>query len=132
MKELVMTIPEAAARLGVSTRTVRRMIKSGKIKAELSPGKYGLEYLITALPGATHSRQAASGSPSLDTDQTPVQGSPQVMDVLRELQNKNLALAAQLGVATERIRNLEAQVKLLAVAKKPWWRRLFGGSGAQS
>lgn len=132
MKEPLMTIPEAAAKLGVSSRTVRRMIKSGKIKAELSPGKYGLEYLIAELPEEKRSSQAFGGSPTPDSDHSLVQGSPQVMDVLRELQDKNLALAAQLGVATERIRNLEAQVKLLAVAKKPWWRRLFGGSDASS
>ena len=47
------------------------------------------------------------------------------MDIIRELQEKNLALAAQLGVATERVRNLEKQVKLLAAAEIPWWRRLF-------
>jgi hypothetical protein len=39
------------------------------------------------------------------------------MDIIRELQEKNLALAAQLGVATERIRNLENEVRLLATAK---------------
>ena len=39
---------------------------------------------------------------------------------------KNLALAAQLGVATERIRNLESEVKLLTIAaRRPWWKRLF-------
>jgi len=48
------------------------------------------------------------------------------MDIVRELQEKNLALAAQLGAATERIRNLEGQVRLLTVAKQlPWWKRLF-------
>ena len=39
---------------------------------------------------------------------------------------KNLALAAQLGVATERIRNLESKVRLLTGAKqRPWWKRLL-------
>jgi hypothetical protein len=52
------------------------------------------------------------------------------MDIIRELQEKNLALAAQLGIATERIRNLESEVKLLAiVAKQPWWKRLFSRKG---
>jgi FtsZ-binding cell division protein ZapB len=47
--------------------------------------------------------------------------------IIRELHEKNLSLAAQLGAATERIRNLESQVKLLTVAKQqPWWKRLFG------
>ncbi|GAI30584.1 unnamed protein product, partial [marine sediment metagenome] len=46
--------------------------------------------------------------------------------IIRELHEKNLALAAQLGAATERIRNLENQVRLLTAAKQqPWWKRLF-------
>jgi uncharacterized protein (DUF4213/DUF364 family) len=53
------------------------------------------------------------------------------MDIIRELQEKNLALAAQLGAATERIRNLENEVKLLVAAKQkqPWWKRLFSRNG---
>jgi hypothetical protein len=52
--------------------------------------------------------------------------------MIRELQEKNLALAAQLGAAAERIRNLEGQVKLLGPPKaerpavEPWWHRLQG------
>jgi len=47
------------------------------------------------------------------------------MDMVRELQEKNMTLAAQLGAATERIRTLESQVKLLTTARQPWWKRLF-------
>jgi hypothetical protein len=48
------------------------------------------------------------------------------MDIIRELQDKNLALAAQLGVATERIRNLEGEVRLLTAAEqRPWWKKLL-------
>jgi FtsZ-binding cell division protein ZapB len=58
--------------------------------------------------------------------QTSIQTPIQVMDIIRELQEKNLALAAQLGVATERIRNLENEVRLLTTAKqRPWWKRLL-------
>jgi len=51
------------------------------------------------------------------------------MDMVRELQERNLTLAAQLGAATERIRNLENQVKLLSAAREPWWKRLFSRKG---
>ena len=51
------------------------------------------------------------------------------VQLARELQEKNLALAAQLGAATERIRNLENEVKLLTVAKQPWWKRLLPWRG---
>jgi FtsZ-binding cell division protein ZapB len=51
------------------------------------------------------------------------------MDIIRELQEKNLALAAQLGAASERIRNLENQARLLTAPKQPWWKRLFTKKG---
>ena len=115
-----LTISEAARKLGVSSRTVRRFIKSGKIDAELVPGPFGQEYRILSLP-----RDLRKTKP---IDNTPGQTPSQVMDIIRELQEKNLALAAQLGAATERIRSLENEVKLLVAAKRkqPWWRRLFG------
>ncbi len=53
------------------------------------------------------------------------QDSTSLLDYIKELQDKNLALAAQLGAAGERVKNLEDQVKLLGAGKKPWWQRLF-------
>ena len=116
-----MTIAQAAKRLGVSSRTVRRYIKSGKIQAQLVSGLYGEEYRILDLPS-----DLARPTP---VDNTPGQTPVQAMDIIRELQEKNLALAAQFGVATERIRNLESQMKLLMAARRPWWKRLFSGKG---
>jgi MerR family copper efflux transcriptional regulator len=112
-----LTIAQAARSLGVSSRTVRRFIKSGKLRAEMVPGPFGREYRIFELPPDLHK--------TAPLDNTHVQTPVQVMDIVRELQDKNLALAAQLGAATERIRNLESQVKLLKTAHQPWWKRLF-------
>jgi MerR family copper efflux transcriptional regulator len=81
------------------------------------PGPFGREYRIFELPPDLHK--------TAPLDNTHVQTPVQVMDIVRELQDKNLALAAQLGAATERIRNLESQVKLLTTAHQPWWKRLF-------
>ena len=121
-----LTIAQAAKSLGVSTRTVRRFIKSGKIDAELVPGPFGQEYRILKLPVDLHKRKPIDNVPY----QTPIQTPIQVMDIIRELQEKNLVLAAQLGVATERIRNLESEVRLLTGTKqRPWWKRLFGMKG---
>jgi len=117
-----LTIAQAAKSLGVSTRTVRRFIKSGKIDAELIPGPFGQEYRILKLPAGLHKKKPVDNMPYL----TPVQ----FIDIVRELQEKNLALAAQLGAATERIRGLERDVKLLTGARQqPWWKRLFGLKG---
>ena len=120
-----LSIAEAARSLGVSTRTIRRYIKSGKINAELVPGPFGEEYRIIDLPPDLDRVKPLDNPPG----QTSVQAPVQVMDMVRELQEKNLALAAQLGAATERIRNLENQVKLLTTPRQPWWKRLFGKTG---
>ncbi len=117
-----LTIAQTAQSLGVSSRTVRRFIKSGKIQAELVPGPFGQEYRILELPADLPKAKPLDNMPYPTLVQTP----SQVMDIIRELQEKNLALAAQFGVATERIRNLENQVRLLAAAKqRSWWQRLF-------
>jgi len=117
-----LTIAQAARSLGVSSRTVRRFIKSDKLHAELVPGPFGQEYRILELSPDLHKPKPVDNTPF----QTPIQTPIQVMDIIRELQDKNLALAAQLGAATERIRHLENEVRLLAAAKRqPWWKRLF-------
>jgi excisionase family DNA binding protein len=116
------TIAEAAKSLGVSSRTVRRYVKSGKIHAELVLGPFGQEYRILELPVELRKSRPIDNTSYQSSVQTPVQ----VVDIIRELQEKNLALAAQLGVATERIRNLEEDMRLLTTAKQPWWRKLFG------
>ena len=122
------SISQAAKALGVSTRTVRRFIKAGKLQAELVNGPFGQEYHILELPTNLQKRKAVDNTPTQTPGQTSIQTHVQVMDIIRELQEKNLALAAQLGVATERIRNLENEVKLLTAARqRPWWKRLLPG-----
>ena len=118
------SIAEAAKVLGVSSRTVRRYIKSGKINAELVIGPFGQEYRIPELPAELGKSKPVDNTPEQATGQTPVP----VIDIIRELQEKNLALAAQLGAATERIRNLENDMKLLTTARQPWWKKIFGKS----
>ncbi len=122
MSKQGLTIAEAARSLGVSSRTVRRYVKSGKIHAELVLGPFGQEYRILELPTAFRKSRPVDNTHHQSSVQTPVQ----VIDIIRELQEKNLGLAAQLGVATERIRNLEKNMRLLTVAKQPWWKKLFG------
>jgi len=128
-------INEAAKKLNVSTRTIRRYIKAGKLKAELVKGSFGDEYRILELPPQLDPNLDLSESENAEQDKSVSKATPNAasesFDLIRELQEKNLALAAQLGAAAERIRNLESQVKLLAPprtekqASKPFWRRLF-------
>ena len=130
MSKQGLTIAQAARSLGVSSRTVRRFIKSGKLQAQLVAGAFGQEYRIPELP--THlypgkrTADIVEETPGQTHVQTPVHNTVPVMDFIRELQDKNLALAAQLGAATERIKSLENQVKLLTTTRRPWWRRIFG------
>lgn len=44
----LLTIPEAAERLGVSDATVRRRIKDGSMKAAKMPGPFGEQFFIDA------------------------------------------------------------------------------------
>ena len=120
-----LSIAEAARLLGVSSRTVRRFIKSGKLSAELVPGPFGDEYRILTIPAGFGKRKPVDNTPGQTPIQTPSQTPVQFMDIIRDLQEKNLSLAGQLGAAMERIRTLENQVKLLSSPKRPWWKRLF-------
>ncbi|MFH1662795.1 MAG: MerR family DNA-binding transcriptional regulator [Chloroflexota bacterium] len=122
-----MSISQAAEKLGVSTRTIRRYIKAGKIEAKLVTGRFGAEYRIPELPPDLLQKEPEDEKPAPGQSTGETSGQPlgQAMDIIRELQGKNMALAAQLGVATERVRNLENQVKLLAAAELPWWKKLF-------
>jgi MerR family transcriptional regulator, copper efflux regulator len=130
MSTLNLTINQAAEKLGVSTRTIRRYIKSGKIQAELINGPFGEEYRIYDLPAGLSREDAAEDSPlPAALESIARQAKPDdFLSVFRELQEKNLALAAQLGAASERIRTLEGQLKLLGDGKgapAPWWKRVY-------
>jgi MerR family copper efflux transcriptional regulator len=117
-------INEAAKKLNVSTRTIRRYIKAGKLKAELVKGSFGDEYRILELPPQLDPNTPLDNDRDADRDNEKAvdkhsgQASSESFDMIRELHEKNLALAAQLGAAAERIRSLENQMKQLAPPKE--------------
>ncbi len=128
------TITQAAVKLGVSTRTVRRYIKAGKLRADLVNGPFGEEYRIRELPDDLKKLDGVDspGQTSLDNHDPFAGISPDAKAIFKGLEEKNLAMAAQLGAATERIRQLEAQLKTLALTdgsppKTPWWRKWYWG-----
>lgn len=123
MSKVDLTIAEAAKKLRVSTRTIRRHIKTGKIKARLIEGSFGPEYRIFDLPKGDDEQERVKDRTS---EEAFGHAGGNWLDYIKELQEKNLTLAAQLGAATERLRQLENQIKLLTGPKqKPWWQRLF-------
>ena len=124
------TIAQAADKLGVSTRTVRRYIKAGKLRADLVNGPFGEEYRIRELPEDLKKLEPIETTTALEKHDPFVGASPDALAVLRDLQEKNLALAAQLGAATERIRQLEGQFKPVTITdgqppKTPWWQKWY-------
>lgn len=151
MSTQALSIAQAAEELGVSTRTIRRFIKAGKLKAELINGTFGPEYRIREIPaelkkGTGEAEKEGDPEPETRTETPaeiaipshPAETPDNILVMLKDLQDKNMVLAAQLGAATERIRNLETQVKQIAApapsttstsseatVKKSWWQRLM-------
>jgi MerR family transcriptional regulator, copper efflux regulator len=104
------SITEAADLLNLSAKTIRRYIKSGKLPSTKVPTKFGDEYRITEIP-ETLKQEAAEqveAQNSVDVISNKEDSSP--LDS-QQLYQENMRLAAQLGAATERIRQLEEQLK---------------------
>lgn len=146
------SISEAAEALRLSSKTIRRYIKSGKLPSVKVPTKFGDEYRITEIPEDLRQEAEAQAEAQARMDIVPVEETGSRLDA-QLLYHENIRLAAQLGAATERIRQmeeqlklqesqlgpaaekirlLEAQVRLLEAPKPqpvlPWWKRLFGKS----
>lgn len=104
------TVKEAAEALGVSTITIRRYIKSGRLKARLTNSKFGDSYLIEDLPMVRN--------PSSDeTTATP------------PLINRIEQLSQEVGYWKARAEWLQERLLLLESPKQTprqrWWQRLF-------
>jgi predicted site-specific integrase-resolvase len=104
------TLREAAQALGVSIVTIRRYVKSGKLKARLVPSKFGESYIIEDLP------QSAKSTPD-DTQQ------------VQPLINRIEQLSQEVGYWKAKTEMLEGRLLALAgprqTPKQKWWRRLF-------
>jgi excisionase family DNA binding protein len=104
------TLREAAQALGVSIVTIRRYIKSGKLKATLVPTKFGESYTIEELPLPT--------KPLSDDTQ-------QVQPLINRIEQ----LSQEVGYWKAKAELLEERLLLLEppkqTPKQSWWRRLF-------
>lgn len=124
-----LTVAEAAKALGLSERTIRRQIKSGKIKADLVLGRYGEEYRIDLDEvAASGERVDKDLSKALDgsLDKTMDSALDKTLDMVKSLQQEKAELYAQVAYWQGQYRHMEEQVKLLMAAKRPWWRRWLG------
>jgi MerR family transcriptional regulator, copper efflux regulator len=125
------SISEAAELLNLSSKTIRRYIKSGKLPFTKVPTKFGDEYRITEIPEPLRQEAEAQAQSQarIKVELTPVKEPVMNLDA-QQLYQENMRLAAQLGAATEKIRHLEEQLLLIEAPKTtlslPWWKRLFG------
>ena len=104
------TLREAAKALGVSMVTIRRYIKSGKIKARLVPSKFGESYIIDDLPIIT--------KPSSDNTQS----TQPLINRIEQLSQEVGYWKAKAEMLQERLLLLEAPKQ---THKQKWWQRLF-------
>jgi len=104
------TLREAAAALGVSMVTVRRYIKSGKLKARLVPSKFGESYIIDELPLITN--------PLSDNTITT---QPLIIRI-EQLSQEVGYWKAKAELLQQRLLLLEAPKQ---TPKQRWWQRLF-------
>jgi MerR family transcriptional regulator, copper efflux regulator len=122
------SISETAELLKLSPKTIRRYIKSGKLPSTKVPTKFGDEYRITEIPETLKQEAAAQEEAQSGVDIVQVEDQTTKLDA-QQLYQENIRMAVQLGAASERIRQLEEQLKLLeapkAPVKLPWWKRLL-------
>jgi excisionase family DNA binding protein len=104
------TLREAAEALGVSIVTIRRYIKSGKLKARLVPSKFGEAYIIEDLPLPT--------KPSSDNTLS----TQPLINKIEQLSQEVGYWKAKAELLQERLLLLEAPKQ---TPKQKWWRRLF-------
>ena len=104
------TLREAAQALGVSIVTVRRYIKSGKLKARLVPSKFGESYIIDDLSLLTKplSDNTLSTQPLINR--------------IEQLSQEVGYWKAKTEFLQERLLLLEAPKQ---TTKQRWWQRLF-------
>lgn len=104
------SISEAADLLNLSPKTIRRYIKSGKLPSTKVPTKFGDEYRITQIPENLQQEAAEQSEANSKIEMVRPEENALTLDT-QKLYQENIRLAAQLGAATERIRQLEEQLK---------------------
>lgn len=120
------SVEEAAKVLGKSSKTIRRYIAQGKLKAQREPKGQGFRYVVD-IPEDT-------GRPGTQAAQVV---SPIAQDLLAMIREKDAeirrlhdqvdALTGTAAMYQEKASNLEARQKLLEAPKRqPWYKRILG------
>jgi MerR family transcriptional regulator, copper efflux regulator len=104
------SISEAAALLKLSAKTIRRYVKAGKLPSTKVSTKFGDEYRITEIPEELKQEALAQAEAEANVEIVSVEDQNDKLDA-QQLYQENIRMAAQLGAATERIRQLEEQIR---------------------
>lgn len=134
----MLPLPEAAARLGRSVQTVRRMVTRGELEgAEKGSGPFGPQWLVplATVESLLARRQAtALPHPMIQARPTPDALEAALVELKTELAATRAELATERAVSAERAQQLEAlhsTMRTLAITaasttpatRKRWWRR---------
>jgi MerR family copper efflux transcriptional regulator len=125
-----LSVKQAAARLGVSTRTIRRRIKAGELEASLTDGPYGQEYRIPleAIQTAQTVTDVIAFNRQADVNTLALAVAQAISETQKATQAELEALRQQIRVLTDTVdkqtQALEASRQLLE-ARKPWYKRFF-------
>jgi len=137
-----LSLAAAAAQLGVSEKTARRWIKSGRLRATMEDGPYGPQYWVDL--------QAVQGAQQvLSVVAVERQADPQTLAlaVAAMLEQRDAAQRQHMQAALDRLQtqlaaHVETQTATIVArldtlgqdgraespsTPRPWWRRLLGG-----
>jgi MerR family copper efflux transcriptional regulator len=103
VQEEALTVAEAAVRLGVNDKTVRRWVKAGRLSATLTDGPYGKQYRIPA--DALGAAQQALAVVTVDRGTDP---RALALAVVKALEPRDAVLRADVDVMRQEIAALRA------------------------
>jgi len=131
-QETGLNINQAAEKLGVSVRTVRRRIKEGLLKAIKVEGRFGEEYRIMLDEPIAATAVLGVLLEEIDDSQSKPPEVTELLKVIRDLSQQNIDLARRVGAAEAKVQMLSEKMQLLEspVIKKPekkkgFWSRIF-------
>ncbi len=120
------TIEEAATQIGVSTKTVRRYLRDGKLTGAQHPGRYGPQWRIDPQSLATldaygqhHGQQIEIIPP--DHAGTPVQIIDRLTTTITELQEELREQRTTIQHMAEDLTQMRAALDRLAPPRRGWW-----------
>ena len=115
-------IREAAARAGVSTKTIRHWIKIGRLPAQKRQSPYGDAYEVKAsdLDGLGKVLSVVTVEKSPDSRTVALA----VADVVKQ---GTAELAAEIAALRQQLTAMQSTLEAMQKERRPWWRRLFGG-----